>query len=128
MSEENVEIARGVLDACARGDVVEALVHADPKIVWNPTQEGQVQGITAVRATMERWEDSFEDLEVAYEETIDLGDRVLVETYVSGRGRGSGVEVNSRTYMLWTFQGTKVSRMDEFAERAEALEAAGLRE
>ena len=127
MSEENVEIAQRFLEACASGNLDGALAHADPKIVWNPTQEGQAEGITAVRATMERWEDSFEDLEVTYEETIDVGDRVLVKTQVSGRGRGSGVEVNTRSYMLWTLQGNKVVRMDEFTERADALEAAGLR-
>jgi ketosteroid isomerase-like protein len=126
MSQENVEIAQGLLEACARGDLDGALAHADPKIVWNPTQERQVRGVAAVRATMERWEDSFEDLEVSYEETIDFGNRVLVETHVSGRGRESGVEVNSRSYMLWTFEGNKVLRMDEFTERPDALEAAGL--
>jgi ketosteroid isomerase-like protein len=128
MSEENVEIAQGFLQACASGDLDGALAHADPKIVWNPTQEGQAEGITAVRDTMERWEDSFEDLELTYEETIDVGDRVLLRTHVSGRGRGSGVEVNTRSYMLWTLQGSKVVRMDEFTERADALEAAGLSE
>ena len=127
MSQENVETAQGFLKACARGDLDGALAQADPKIVWNPTQEGQAEGITAVRATMQRWEDSFEDLEVTYEETIDAGDRVLVETHVSGRGRGSGIVVDSRSYMLWTLRGDKVVRMDEFVQRAEALEAAGLR-
>jgi ketosteroid isomerase-like protein len=128
MSEENVEIAQRFLQACASGDLDGALAHADPNIVWNPTQEGQAEGITAVRDTMERWEDSFEDLELTYEETIDVGDRVLLRTHVSGRGRGSGVEVNTRSYMLWTLQGSKVVRMDEFTERADALEAAGLRQ
>jgi ketosteroid isomerase-like protein len=126
MSEEDVEIAQGSLKACARGDLDGALVHADPKIVWKPTQEGQAEGITAVGATMQRWEDSFEDLEVTYGETIDAGDRVLVETHVSGRGRGSGIEVDSRSYMLRTLRGDMVVRMDEFVQRAEALEAAGL--
>jgi ketosteroid isomerase-like protein len=125
MSKENVEIAQQFLRSCASGDLDSALAHADPKIAWNPTQEGQAEGITAVRATMERWEDSFEDLELTYEETIDAGDRVLVKTRVSGRGRGSGVEVDSRSYMLWTLQDAKVLRMDEFTDRAEALEAVG---
>jgi ketosteroid isomerase-like protein len=128
MSQENVAIAQQVLNACARGDLDAALSHADPKIVWNPTQEGQAEGITAVRATMKRWEDSFEDLVVTYEETIDAGDRVVVKTHVSGRGRGSGVEVNTRSYMVWTLRGNKVLRMDEFLDRDAALEAAGLRE
>jgi ketosteroid isomerase-like protein len=128
MSQENVEIAQQLLKACASGNLDAAVAHADPKIVWNPTQEGQAEGITAVRATMERWEESFEDLVVSYEETIDAGDRVVLKTHVSGRGRGSGVEVDDRSYMVWTLRRGKVLRMDEFTERADALEAAGLSE
>jgi ketosteroid isomerase-like protein len=128
MSRENVEIAQKVLKACASGHLDWALSHAHPKIVWNPTQEREAEGIPAVRATMQRWEGSFEDLEVTYEETIDAGDRVVLKTYVSGRGRGSGVEVDDRSYMVWTLQDGKVTRMDEFTERADALEAAGLSE
>jgi ketosteroid isomerase-like protein len=128
MSQENVEIAQQLLKACASGDLDAALAHADPKMVWNPTQEGQAEGITAVRATMERWEESFQDLVVSYEETIDAGDRVVLKTHVSGRGRGSGVEVDDRSYMVWTLRRGKVLRMDEFTERADALEAAGLSE
>ena len=128
MSQENVEIAQKVLKACASGHLDWALSHAHPKIVWNPTQEGESEGIAAVRATMQRWEGSFEDLEVTYEETIDAGDCVVLKTYVSGRGRGSGVEVDDRSYMVWTLQDGKVTRMDEFTERADALEAAGLSE
>jgi ketosteroid isomerase-like protein len=128
MSEENVQIAQHVLEACASGNLDAALAHADPEIVWNPTQEGQVEGLTAVRATMERWEDSFENLVVTYEESIDAGDRVVLKTHVTGCGRESGVEVEDRTYMVWSLRRGKVLRMDEFTERADALEAAGLRE
>jgi ketosteroid isomerase-like protein len=128
MSQENVEVAQQVLRACASGDLDAALAHADANIVWNPSQERQVAGITAVRATMERWEESFVDLRVSYEETIDAGDRVVLKTHVSGRGRGSGVEVDDRSYMVWTLRRGKVLRMDEFTERSDALQAAELSE
>jgi ketosteroid isomerase-like protein len=125
MSRPNVEIAQGLLEACSRGNLDEALADADPEIVWNPSQEGESRGIDAVRATMERWETAFEDLEVTPEETIEVGDRVVVKTHVSGRGRGSGVDVDTRSYMVWTIRNGKVTRMDEFTDRADALEAAG---
>jgi ketosteroid isomerase-like protein len=128
MSQQNVEIAQQVLKACASGDLDAALAHAHPEILWNPTQEGQAEGINAVRATMGRWEDSFENLVVTYEETIDAGDRVVLKTHVSGRGRESGVEVEERSYMVWSLRRGNVLRMDEFTEPAEALEAAGLSE
>jgi hypothetical protein len=45
-----------------------------------------------------------------------------------GRGRGSGVETDARFYGVYTVRDAKIVRMDEFTERSEALEAAGLRE
>jgi ketosteroid isomerase-like protein len=125
MSRGNVEIAQQFLQACSRGELDQALADADPEIVWNPSQEGETRGVDAVRATMERWETAFEDLELTSEETIEAGDRVVVKTYVSGRGRGSGVDVDSRSYMVWTIRDGKVTRMDEFTEREDALEAVG---
>jgi ketosteroid isomerase-like protein len=125
MPRGNVEIAKGLLEACSRGELDLALADADPEIVWNPTQEGETRGVEAVRATMERWETAFEDLSVTSEETIDAGDRVVVKTHISGRGRGSGVDVDTRSYMVWTIRDGKVTRMDEFTDRADALEAAG---
>ena len=62
------------------------------------------------------------------EEFIDAGDRVLVTEHHRGRGRGSGIEVDTRLYSVYTVCDGKVVRMDQFTDRPEALEAAGLRE
>jgi hypothetical protein len=43
MSQENLEIAHQFLKACSSGNLDGALAHADQKIVWNPTQEGQAE-------------------------------------------------------------------------------------
>ena len=45
-----------------------------------------------------------------------------------GRGRESGVAVDARFYEVYTLRDGKIVRVDEFVERAEALEAAGLSE
>jgi ketosteroid isomerase-like protein len=65
---------------------------------------------------------------VTAEEFIGAGERVLVTAHHRGRGLGSGIEVDARFYLLYTLRDGKVVRQDEYAERAEALEAAGLRE
>ncbi len=128
MSEENVEIVRKSVEAYARGDLDTALTYADPDIVWNPVEEPASKGHDAIRANLERWETDFEDFEATPEEYIDAGDQVLVAVHWSGRGRGSGVQVDIRTYQVVTLCDGKTIRMDEFTERAEALEAAGLSE
>ena len=125
---ENVEIARKGVEAYARGDLDTALASVDPDIIWNPVEEAATQGHDAIRANLERWETDFEDFEATPEEYIDAGDQVLVTIHWSGRGRGSGVQVDIRTYNLYTFRDGKVIRMDEFTERSDALEAAGLSE
>ena len=51
---------------------------------------------------------------------------MVVRGYFRGRGRGSGVEVDSRFYEIYTLRDGKIVRVDEFAERSEALKAAGL--
>ena len=58
----------------------------------------------------------------------DVGGRVLVTCDWHIHGRGSGVDVDTRLYMLFTMRAGKVARLETFAEEQEALEAAGLRE
>ena len=62
------------------------------------------------------------------EETIDARDRVLLSAHHRGRGRGSGLEVDARYYEVYTLSRGKIIRVDEYTDRAEAREAAGLRE
>ena len=128
MSEENVEIVRKAVEAYARGDLDTALTNAAPDIVWNPVEEAAAQGHDAIRANVERWETDWEDYEATPEEYIDAGDQVLVTMHWCGRGQGSGVQVDIRTYMVNTLRDGQMIRMDEFTERADALEAVGLRE
>ena len=128
MSQENVEIVRKGVEAYARGDLDTALTYVDPGIIWNPVEEAPTQGHNAIRANLERWETDFEDFEATPEEYIDAGDQVLVTIHWSGRGRGSGLQVDIRTYNVYALRDGKVIRMDEFTARSDAVEAAGLSE
>jgi ketosteroid isomerase-like protein len=130
MSEENVEIVRRAFayEVSGVGDRAEAEAVFDPNVVMNPSDERPSYGFDAMRSNMERWTSAFDDLEVTAEEFIDAGDRVLVTAYHRGRGRASGVEVDTRFYELYTLRDRKVVRVDEFTDRPEALEAAGLSE
>ena len=130
MSQENVEIVRRAFayEIYGVGDRAEAEAIFDPHVVMNPIDEEMSYGFDAMRSDMERWASAFDELEVTAEEFIDAGDRVLVTAYHRGRGRGSGVEVDTRFYELYTLRDGKVVRVDEFTDRPDALEAAGLRE
>ena len=58
----------------------------------------------------------------------DVGGRVLVTCDWHIHGRGSGVDVDTRLYFLFTMRAGKVARLEAFGEEHEALEAAGLSE
>jgi ketosteroid isomerase-like protein len=133
MSQENVEIVRRAFayEIYGVGDRADAEAIFDPQVVMNPfhaIDEKPSYGPHAMRDDWERWASAFEELTVTVEEIIDAGDRVVVVAHHQGRGRASGVEVDARYYEVYTVREGKVSRVDEFADRAKALEAAGLSE
>jgi ketosteroid isomerase-like protein len=130
MSEENVAIVRKAIayEYDGVGDRAEAEEIFDPQFVLNPIDEGPSHGLDEVRYDWERWSSAFEELRVTFEEIIDAGDQVVVVAHHKGRGRGSGIDVDARFYEIYTLSEGKVSRIDEYVDRAEALKAAGLSE
>jgi ketosteroid isomerase-like protein len=61
------------------------------------------------------------------EEFIDAGDKVVVGTRVSGRGR-DGIQVEVRVHAIWEIRDDKLVRFRMYADRERALHAAGLGE
>ena len=128
MSQENVEIVRDAWDAYSRGDYDRIAGFHDPHIVVVTLEDGAVYGNDAVLANYERWDEAWEGAETTLEEVIGHGDRVFVTARFHARGRASGVEVETRLYEVYTVRNGKVLRIDEYATRDEALQAAGLSE
>jgi ketosteroid isomerase-like protein len=130
MSQENLEVVRRAIayEYYGVGDRAEAEAIFDPRVVLNPIDEAASSGFAAMRADMERWASAFDDLKVTFEELIDAGDQIVVVAHHKGRGHASGVEVDTRFYEVYTLCEGKVSRVDEYVERAEALKAVGLAE
>ncbi len=128
MSQENVEIVQNLFAEYASSGAGPASALLSPSVVWNAADEAPQHGRDAAKAYMDRWESEWEGLETTPEEFADAGDRVLVTTHFLGRGRASGIEIDTRLYEVFTLHNGDVIRMDEFTDRAEALEAAGLSE
>ena len=128
MSQENVEVVRRFFEAIRRGDLAAALACLAPDVEYEVGQELPMRGRDAVRAMWERWGSDWENYKLLPEEFIDAGDHVVVTVRCSGRGRGSGVEVDDRTFDVYTVRDGKCVRKLEFKVRSEALEAAGLSE
>jgi ketosteroid isomerase-like protein len=128
--EEMIAVLRRLHDAFNRGDfeAVVQMAHPDIEIVRTGGQSS-IKGIAALREWMEP-----DAIEEPRAETLDFrvrGDTVLVRTHVTGRGAGSGIEIDFVIYVVWTLDDDGlVTRGQAFYphEEAEALEAAGLSE
>jgi hypothetical protein len=62
------------------------------------------------------------------QEAVDLDKYVLIVLRMSGRGSRSGVPVAQQGAVLVTFDGSTLVSGKSFASKADALEAAALRE
>ena len=71
---------------------------------------------------------TFEEVTVESTEMIDAGDEVFAGIVQRGRPRGSRAMVEERSWQVVTVRDGAVTRIEAFLERAQALEAAGLRE
>jgi ketosteroid isomerase-like protein len=71
---------------------------------------------------------SFEEFRQMPERFIDCGDRVMVFTRIEARGRSSGLDINEQWAHLLTLRDGKIVRLQQFRDRDEGLEAAGLSE
>jgi ketosteroid isomerase-like protein len=114
MSQENVEVVRRCYGLGADRDfsALSELAHPDVVVdlsrnVFNP---GAHRGLEGFRHFVEQVDEMWEDFQIEPEEFVDAGDNVFVASRMSGRGRGSGVEVEMRAFAVWTLREGKVSR------------------
>jgi ketosteroid isomerase-like protein len=131
MSEENVEVVSRHMDAYLSGDFEAALRAYSPQVEIDVTvrPEGRVyRGREGVIEAFRVWRGTWENWEGQVEEIVDAGDRVLMVLHESGRGKGSGVEIDQHTFFLYTLRDGLIVHTVVLINRDEALEAAGLSE
>ena len=131
MSEENLEVIRAAYDAIwARGEIDAAMELLADDIVWVTPQnpEGPVRrGRAQVEQFFREFLESFETVEAKYEFFAAGSDRIVVSGHCRGRGRGSGVEVETPLGQIWEIRDGLGARMEWYATGERALEAAGIR-
>jgi ketosteroid isomerase-like protein len=132
MSQENVEVVTRLVEAWNAADVEAILVlfHVECEVVFPPEvpEPGPFRGHAELRGWIEgflaAWESHrAEVVEVTVEDGV-----VLAMLHLTGRGSESGIEMDETDAHLFAFRDGKVISWRNFADRTEALEAAGLSE
>jgi ketosteroid isomerase-like protein len=132
MSLDKMQVIRTAFEGLNKGDWDTALKDFAPDFVFDNSQDlGEWRGVhTGADQAKDVWQrltEAWETIRYEIVELIPADDHVLSHQTASFRGRG-GIEVETRTNWVWTFREGKVIRVETFGERADALEAAGLRE
>lgn len=132
MSQENVQIIREFIEAFNRRDYTACLDAIDTEVEWHPPPDipnaAVAVGRDALIANFQDWFAGWEDYRSVPEEILEgPDDTVVVCTRESARGRGSGIEFDSRRiFGVFQLRDRKVVRQQAFLDRAEALRAAGV--
>jgi ketosteroid isomerase-like protein len=130
MSQENVEIVRRAVESFNRRDIAAILADFDQDAAWVEDQRYPgaeiFRGPSGVERSIRKWWDAWAEIAMDLEETIDLGDRVVLAGRVQARGHDSDVTVEAPFGGVYEFRAGKVLRVEILGSRDEALEAVGL--
>jgi len=131
MPAGNVEIARRILEGWASGDFAAGVAALAPHavLVVSPdfAEWGVFVGEDQIREYTLRFMEQYEQ-PVTIEPTgfREAGDTVLANVVQRGTGRASGLELTLDYFVLITFRGGRIVRMESILDESEALDAAGL--
>jgi uncharacterized protein len=133
VSEENVEIVRGIYDALDSEDVGLALSAIDPEVVWDLSNhswpgDDQYFGHEGIVEVLSEWMGAFEDYTIKPERFIDAGDRVVVIQRETAWHKGTDTGIDRRQASIYTMRDRRAIRIDHYLDIPQALEAAGLSE
>jgi ketosteroid isomerase-like protein len=119
------ERIRQAYAAFNRGDLDAVLELLDEEVELRPPptslEPQPLQGREAVREYL--LPNLFEVQTAEPTEIIPEGDRVLVVARTWARGRGSGVELDTTAFHLWTIEGDRVVRFEVYIDREQAFAA-----
>jgi ketosteroid isomerase-like protein len=135
MPQKNVEVVRRVTDVMDAEGFEAALpvflkaAHSDVEWREDPAWPGSAtyRGVEQVRQVIADRMDTL-DFDQQTEDLIDVDDKVVVLVRWVGRGKASGAQGEISMAMVWTVREQAITRVEFFLDRAQALEAVGLRE
>ena len=132
MSDDNVEIIRRGFETMQRDgwQTLFSLIDPEFELTTPPDlamEPDTYRGEAGLRRYFESFEDAMEDIQIVPEgEFLGAGEKVFVPFRLSARGRETGIEATQHAFQVWTMRAGKGLRVEIFASRERALEAAGL--
>jgi ketosteroid isomerase-like protein len=133
MSQENLELAREVMDALGKRDSSRLIALSDGEVEWHSffaMGEGgaMYRGHDGTRRYMSDLDDAFDIARAEVDGGLGVGDVAVLVGRLHYRGKGSGVESESAVGWILRFRDGKVLCFRAFRDPKQALEAVGVSE
>jgi uncharacterized protein len=132
VSQDDVEILRGLYARWERGDFVTPEAF-DPQVEFVRTvgpedagTSGSWRGVDAMWDALVEWLQAWTDMHYSAEKFIPVGDRVLVLSRETARGKVSGLSSEQQTADVFVLRGGRIVRWEFYWDRSDALKAVGL--
>jgi ketosteroid isomerase-like protein len=127
VTRENLDKTRDFIEAYNERDFDRATANFDPDIEWvlpEHQASDSGRGIPAVLRFFKEIDETMGELQLKPQEYVDAGDRVATRLRHYGRGKGSGVEIDTELYhQVATFRDGIIVRMEYVTTWEAALEA-----
>jgi ketosteroid isomerase-like protein len=85
---------------------------------------GRGRGVQAFIAAYRAYAEMWQSYTLRPERFVEVGERVLVEARISGTTRTGGVALEQDVAAIYTFEGGRIRRIEEFSDLASAYAAA----
>jgi ketosteroid isomerase-like protein len=129
MSSTNVEFVERMLGAYLSGDeeTLRTAMPPEGEIYGAPglINSGTYHGYEGFRQWISQWEEAWGEVDYELREPINFGETIVViPVRITGRGAGSGLEVDSMFGWLWEVRNGRMARFHAYPAVDEAIEAA----
>jgi uncharacterized protein len=131
MSQANLDLVRQGYELFAAGnyEAVAALMAPAAEVADSGglalpgSAAGSRQGPEGFLRSAQEGPEAFDEYTVEPERFIEAGDAIVVPVRISGRGRTSGVPLDTRLVHLWVLKDGQVVRGEVYRSTEEALKA-----
>jgi ketosteroid isomerase-like protein len=132
MSQENVDLVRGIYDAFAAGDIAGVVARMSPDIVWNEAENfpcadrSPYRGPDAILAgVFGRIAAEWDGFAALPEELLDAGDTVVALGRYRGTCKATGRSMNAQMVHVWRVDGGKAAAFQQYADTLQVARATG---
>jgi hypothetical protein len=130
MSQENVNIVRGLYQAFATGNIPSIIAALDPQVEWWEAEnfiyadKNPYVGSDAVlEGVFMRIADEWEGFAVSPKEVLDAGETAIGYGYYTGTYKKNGEAVRAQFAHFFTFRDGKVAKFQQYTDTAQFLRA-----